>query len=86
MCWSVELAGGAELKLGPPRQLWAKGRALEAVLDSPKIAEKLALAGYLDVSAPKQPTLGGFPGLRMPANRSLNRRSTLNYRVTPTLQ
>ena len=55
------LVTGAELKLGPPRQLWAKGRAIEAVLNSPKIAEKLATAGYLDVSAPKQPTLGGFP-------------------------
>ncbi len=55
------LATGAELKLGPPRQLWAKGRAVEAVLDSPKVAEKLATAGYLDVSAPKQPTLGGLP-------------------------
>jgi hypothetical protein len=55
------LATGAELKLGPPRQLWAKARAVEAVLDSPKIAEKLATAGYLDVSAPRQPTLGGLP-------------------------
>lgn len=55
------LAGGTELKLGPPRQLWAKGRAVEAVLESPKIAEQLAKAGYLDVSAPKQPTLGGLP-------------------------
>ncbi len=54
------LATGAELKLGPPRQLWAKGRAVEAVLNSPKIAEKLATADYLDVSAPTQPTLGGL--------------------------
>lgn len=55
------LAGGALLRLGPPRQLWAKGRAVEAVLDNPTIAKNLATAGYLDVSAPKQPTLGGFP-------------------------
>jgi POTRA domain-containing FtsQ-type protein len=55
------LATGADLRLGPPRQLWAKGRAVEAVLGNPRITEKLATAGYLDVSAPKQPTLGGFP-------------------------
>lgn len=55
------LAHGTELKLGPPTELWAKSRALEAVLRGPKIAEDLAVATYLDVSAPKQPTLGGVP-------------------------
>ncbi len=54
------LAGGPDLVLGPPRQLWAKGRAIEAVLTSPVIAKKLARAGYLDVSAPQQPMLGGI--------------------------
>lgn len=55
------LSHGTELKLGPPTELWAKSRALEAVLNSPKIADQLAAATYLDVSAPKQPTLGGVP-------------------------
>ena len=54
------LAGGPVLRLGPPRFAWAKGRALEAVLASSKIADSLGTAGYLDLSAPRQPTLGGF--------------------------
>ncbi len=54
------LTGGPQLVLGPPRQLWAKGRAVEAVLASPTIAKKLAGAGYLNVSAPHQPMLGGI--------------------------
>lgn len=55
------LVGGPALRLGPPRLVWAKGRALEAVLANPKIADSLGSAAYLDLSAPRQPTLGGFP-------------------------
>lgn len=55
------LIGGPELRLGPPRLVWAKGRALEAVLANTKIADSLSTAAYLDLSAPRQPTLGGFP-------------------------
>ncbi len=55
------LAGGPQLLLGPPRRLWAKGRAVEAILGNAAVAEKLAAADYLDVSAPQQPTLGGIP-------------------------
>lgn len=54
------LDGGPNLILGPPRQLWAKGRAVEAVLANAAIAKKLASAEYLDVSAPHQPMLGGI--------------------------
>lgn len=55
------LDGGPMLRLGPPRLVWAKGRALEAVLANAKIADSLDAAGYLDLSAPRQPTLGGLP-------------------------
>jgi len=55
------LVGGTALRLGPPRLLWAKGRALEAVLANTRIADSLGSAAYLDLSAPRQPTLGGFP-------------------------
>jgi hypothetical protein len=55
------LVAGPALRLGPPRLLWAKGRALEAVLANGKLADSLSSAAYLDVSAPRQPTLGGFP-------------------------
>jgi hypothetical protein len=61
-----QIADGPELRLGPPRQLWAKGRAVEAVLGSAKIADKLQAAEYLDVSSPKQPTLGGIPADEQP--------------------
>lgn len=54
------LVEGPMLRLGPPRLVWAKGRALEAVLANTKIAGSLSTAGYLDLSAPRQPTLGGF--------------------------
>ena len=54
------LEDGPELRLGPPRAMWAKGRAVEAVVSAPRLAEPLASAEYLDVSAPKQPTLAGF--------------------------
>lgn len=57
----AQIADGPELRLGPPRQLWAKGRSVDAVLGSKSIAAKVAAAEYLDVSSPKQPTLGGIP-------------------------
>ncbi len=53
------IEGGPRLVFGPPRDLWAKGRSVEAVLTNPAIAKKLASAAYLDVSSPKQPMLGG---------------------------
>ena len=55
------IEGGPKLILGPPRQLWAKGRAIEAVLTNRAIAKDLVGAEYLDVSAPNQPMVGGLP-------------------------
>lgn len=55
------LADGLELRVGSPTDLWAKARAFEAVVGSRKLADSLATASYLDLSAPKQPTLGGIP-------------------------
>lgn len=56
------LADGPELRAGPPREVWAKARALDAILAAPRLRESLAAATYLDLSAPKQPTLGGVRG------------------------
>ena len=64
-----------------------KGRAIEAVLDSPKIAEKLATAGYLDLSAATPADAGRVPhGPQTGPNRTLNRRSTFTVAVTATLR
>jgi cell division septal protein FtsQ len=54
------VSSGLELRVGPPTELSAKARAYEAVVTSRKLAESLAGAGYLDLSSPKQPTLGGI--------------------------
>lgn len=56
-----QIADGPELRLGPPTMMWAKGRALEAVLSDTEITTAMGKAEYLDLSAPSQPTLGGFP-------------------------
>jgi cell division septal protein FtsQ len=58
---TARLVDGPELRLGPPRMMWAKGRALEAVVENTELETPLAKAEYLDLSAPAQPTLGGFP-------------------------
>jgi len=58
---TAELVDGPELRLGPPTLMWAKGRALEAVVGNPELETPLGMAEYLDLSAPTQPTFGGFP-------------------------
>jgi cell division septal protein FtsQ len=57
------IVDGPELRIGPPEALWAKARALEAILAStrPTVVDGLAGAEYLDLSSPAQPTLGGLP-------------------------
>jgi cell division septal protein FtsQ len=54
------LAGGPELRLGPPEGLALKAKALTAVLGHLS-ADQERSARYLDVSVPDRPALGGTP-------------------------
>lgn len=51
---------GTELRLGPPDQLWRKGRALDAVLARPETRELAGRAEYIDFSTPDAPVFGGI--------------------------
>ncbi len=54
----ARLAGGPELRLGPPERLAEKALVLDAVVGNADPAD-LARATYLDLSVPERPTMGG---------------------------
>ncbi len=54
----ARLAGGPELRLGPPERPAEKALVLDAVVGNADPAD-LARATYLDLSVPERPTMGG---------------------------
>ncbi len=56
------LAGStAQLRFGPPVDLWRKGRALDAVLAATETRTLAAQATYVDFSTADAPVFGGLP-------------------------